>query len=374
RMQGWNTVHVTSAKQGVTAEARETSRGFEFYRTPPTTAAWTRLPSCGQLAVVTSLRPRIRGIIAAERPVLVHVHSPCLNALAALPVAAAAGIPVVYEIRAIWEDGAVDSGSCREGDLRYRLSRWLETHACRKATRVVTISAALKREIEGRGIAGDRINVVPNSVDIERFTAAPQPYDAAEGARLGLSAGHTLGFIGTFFPYEGLEVLIRAVPALRARLPQVKVLLVGDGPEMASLQELAQNLGVGEAVVFTGRVDHASVERYYSLVDILVYPRVSKRVTELVTPLKPLEAMAQRKFVVASDVGGHREMIEDGETGVLFSPGDPKALAEACLGILEDRDGALPLLDRARHYVESERDWKRNARLYDDVYERCIGR
>jgi glycosyltransferase involved in cell wall biosynthesis len=131
-------------------------------------------------------------------------------------------------------------------------------------------------------------------------------------------------------------------------------------------------LGLADAVVFTGRVPHAEVARYYDLVDAFVYPRLSMRLTDLVTPLKPLEAMAQGRLVVASDVGGHRELIRDGETGVLFRAGDAAALARAVESLFANRDRWPALQAAGRRFVEQERNWRASVARYEAVYARAI--
>ncbi len=203
----------------------------------------------------------------------------------------------VYEVRAFWEDAAVDQGTAREGDLRYRLTRASESHVFRRADHVFAICEGLRREIVGRGIPDGRVSVVPNAVVAQDF-AFRAPRDAALAARHGLQGAFVLGFIGSFYAYEGLDLLLRALPALAVRMPQVRVLLVGGGDEDARLRAQAQALGVADRVVFAGRVPHAEVQRYYDLVDVLaLYPRHPMRLTETVTPLKPLEAMAQGHHV-----------------------------------------------------------------------------
>jgi len=154
----------------------------------------------------------------------------------------------------------------------------------------------------------------------------------------------------------------------------VRLLLAGGGPEEAALHARAGELGVTDAVLFTGRVPHAQVSRYYSLVDVLVYPRHPMRLTDLVTPLKPLEAMALGRIVVASDVGGHRELISDGQTGFLFRAGDPTALSTRLREVLALRDGWDAMRLRARRFVEDQRSWKRSVAGYEALYDRVCGR
>jgi glycosyltransferase involved in cell wall biosynthesis len=120
--------------------------------------------------------------------------------------------------------------------------------------------------------------------------------------------------------------------------------------------------------VFTGRVPHSEVQRYYDLIDVLAYPRHSMRLTELVTPLKPLEAMAQGRVLAASDVGGHRELIEDGRTGVLFKADDAGALADALLRLFAEPQRWAELRANGRRFVEAERNWAGSVARYRDVY------
>jgi glycogen synthase len=369
RRLGWRTAHITSAKQGPSASPTETVSGLDFYRTQPS-GRFGKIPVLGQYSIVSTLRKRLAQIHRHDPPSLLHVYSPCLNGLAALSLARRLHIPLIYEVRALWEDGAVDSGAAREGDARYRLSRMLETHVCRRADRIVTICEGLRTELIGRGLDPARIAVVPNSVDVERFTGGSPATTGALG--LDVTPGKTFGFIGSFFPFEGLEVLLRAVPLILAQEPKARFVIVGDGPDGNRIRELVATLNLGGSVILTGRVPHADVMRYYDLLDVMIYPRVSKRITELVTPLKPLEAMARRKLVVASDVGGHREMVFPGQNGVLFKAGDPLSLAEACLRLLKRPEDWDLLRDNAKTYIREHRSWERNINLYDQLYRQLL--
>jgi PEP-CTERM/exosortase A-associated glycosyltransferase len=373
RALGWETFHVTGAKQNAGAQLEDEVDGLHFYRTPARPGALAALPVFNQMQVIDGLTARLSEIIPIIKPDVLHAHSPALNAIAALRAGKKFGIPVVYEVRAFWEDAAVDHGTASPNGLRYRLTRALETHALKRADAVTTICEGLRRDIVARGIAADKVTVIPNAVDIDKF-AVGGVADQALKTDLGLQGTRLIGFIGSFYAYEGLDILLRAVPALTAGRPDLRILLVGGGPEDARLRQLAQTLGIVDKVVFTGRVPHDQVPRYYDLLDVLVYPRMSMRLTDLVTPLKPLEAMAQGRVLAASDVGGHLELIVDGKTGVLFKADDPQALADK-VGQLLDSDSAWPALRAAgRHYVESERNWTASVRRYQAVYGRLTGR
>ncbi|GAO34860.1 glycosyl transferase family 1 [Sulfuricella sp. T08] len=367
RALGWETFHLTSEKQINCDVLEEDVDGLHFYRTPKHAGILSRMPGLNPAAVMQSLAHRLREMIAIVKPDILHAHSPVLTALPALRVGHALGLPVVYEVRAFWEDAAADHGTAKEGSMRYRLTRAMETYAFKRVDAVTTICEGLRSDIVARGIPSDKVTVIPNAVDIEKFSIGGAS-DEALKAQLGLAGARVLGFIGSFYAYEGLDLLLTALTRILDQAPDVRVLLVGGGPQDEALKQQARQLGIADKVVFTGRVPHSEVNRYYDLVDVLVYPRHSMRLTELVTPLKPLEAMAQGRLFVASDVGGHNELIRDGETGVLFKAGDPQSLADKVLGLLQST-GQWPALKQAgRRFVETERNWKASVARYQAVY------
>jgi PEP-CTERM/exosortase A-associated glycosyltransferase len=330
------------------------------------------LPGLREVTGIRHLALKIEEVVARERPDILHAHSPSLNGAAALRVAERHGIPLVYECRAFWEDAAVDHGTAREGGLRYRLTRAHETRIFRAADAVTCICEGLRGDILGRGVEPDKVTVIPNAVDIDAFNVERRR-DQALAAELGIADAPVIGFIGSFYAYEGLALALDALVLLRARMPQVRLLLVGGGPQEANLRARVEQLGLAGATVFAGRVPHSEVSRYYDLVDAFVYPRLSMRLTDLVTPLKPLEAMAQGRLVVASDVGGHRELIRDGETGVLFRAGDAGALADAVFGLFAHRERWPGLQACGRRFVEQDRNWEASVARYEPVYRRLLG-
>lgn len=371
RKLGWDTFHLTSPKQGETSVPFEDVDGFRFYRTPVAGGTLAGLPVGKELALMNELEARLEDVASEVRPDIIHAHSPVLNAFPAIKVARKLGIPVVYEIRAFWEDAAVDHGTTTEGSLRYRATRRLETRAIKQVDHVFTICEGLRSDIAARGIQADKITVIPNAVDVESFAVGGVPDDALR-EQLGLSACTVVGFIGSFYAYEGLDLLLDALPLILFRLPDVRLLLVGGGPQEQALKEQAKRLGLEDKVVFSGRVPHSEVQRHYDLIDVLAYPRHSMRLTELVTPLKPLEAMAQGRLLVASDVGGHRELIRDGETGMLFSAGSATSLAETIMKLLVKREYWTEMREAGRHFVEQERTWATSVANYREPYFRLL--
>jgi PEP-CTERM/exosortase A-associated glycosyltransferase len=372
RRMGWETFHLTSPKHSAPSAPEEDVDGLHFYRTLLRPGA-ARMPGVGEMAQMRATARRLEDVARRVRPDVLHAHSPVLTALPALWVGRRLGIPVVYEVRAFWEDAATDHGTAREGGNRYRLTRAIETFALRRAQAVTTICEGLRSDIVARGIPREKVTVIPNAVDIEKFTFGAEADDGLK-QQLGLAGSVVLGFIGSFYAYEGLALLLEALPQILAANPRVRVLLVGGGPQEARLRQLCATLGLEQSVVFAGRVPHGEVQRYYDLVDVLVYPRLSMRLTELVTPLKPLEAMAQGRMLVASDVGGHRELIRDGETGMLFKAGDAHALTAIVLALLADQQHWERMRVAARSFVESERNWAGSVSRYRGVYHQILGR
>ena len=366
RARGWNTLHVTTPKQGRSTLEGEDVGEWHFHRTPSE-------GNEGPLAQMKLTAARLQQIVRESKPDVIHAHSPVLNALPALWVGRRARVPVVYEVRAFWEDAAVDHGSTTEGSLRYRTTRAMESFALRRADHVTTICEGLRSDMVARGISEDRIEVIPNAVDVSAFNYGALP-DPELRRSLGLDGALVLGFCGSFYAYEGIALLIEAAHRMLPRHPNLRVLLVGGGPQEENLKAQVARLGMTQQVIFTGRVPQADVQRYYDLIDVLAYPRLSMRLTELVTPLKPLEAMAQGRMFVASDVGGHRELVRDGVTGFLFPAGDPEALERALEAMLARREQWPQIREQARRFVESERTWTSSVARYVDVYKSALNR
>ncbi len=371
RVMGWQTFHLTSAKhQGAILDV-ENIDGFEFFRTRPSSNFFSGLPILNQLIIVRSLEKRIDEVIKEVNPDVLHAHSPALNGLAAVRAGRRNRIPVVYECRAFWEDAAVDHGTSNEGGLRYRMTKALETYVFRHANAVTTICEGLRGDIISRGIAANKVKVIPNAVDIERFTFGVEA-DNDLRITLHLDGKKVLGFIGSFYAYEGLPLLLDAMPTMIKHSPDIRLLLVGGGPQEALIKKKVTELDLENEVIFTGRVPHDQVQAYYNQVDVFVYPRLAMRLTNLVTPLKPLEAMAQGRLVVASDVGGHKELIRDRQNGYLFKAGDADDLAQTVTGLLSEEEKWPELKRAGRQYVETERNWQVSVANYQSVYPELV--
>jgi PEP-CTERM/exosortase A-associated glycosyltransferase len=353
-----------------TDQGAEVLDGLAFWRTP---GIATGAPPFREWREIAALADRIVAIAQDWRPDVIHAHSPALCGMAALRAARRLGVPLVYEIRAFWEDAAVGNGTGTDRSWRYWLTRQIENRVIAGASAIVTICSGLKDDLVVRGVGADRITIMPNGVDLALF-GTPLARDAALAEELGLGHGPVIGFLGSFYPYEGLDDLIAAMPAIVARHRDARLLLVGGGPAGAALRAQAQDSPAAGAIRFVGRVPHHDVDRYYALTDVVCYPRKAMRLTDLVTPLKPLEAMAQGKLVAASAVGGHRELIEHGVTGTLFAPDDPAALAAAMNALLHERGAWDERRAVARSFVERAHDWGQNVQRYLPVYQAVLAR
>jgi PEP-CTERM/exosortase A-associated glycosyltransferase len=320
------------------------------------------------LAEMYWLRQRILEVARIERAELIHAHSPILAGLPAWMAARQLGLGCVYEMRSLWEDGAVEKGDIHERSLRYRLTRGAETFLTRRVDAVVCICEGLRRDLSARGLPAERLHVVPNGVDVARFV--PRPADVATRARLGLQGRTVVGYIGTFFGWEGVVDLVEALARLIGQgRNDLAGLIVGAGTTYEACREIAQRHGLADRILHPGHVAAGEVEQLYSIMDVLAYPRRRLRVTELVTPLKPLEAMAMEKAVIGSDVGGIRELIRDGVTGVLHRSGDVGDLAAKIVFLADDPNLRRTLGRQARAWVSEQRDWKDIIPRYVPIYE-----
>jgi glycogen(starch) synthase len=359
---------ITGLRHDAEGPPVETAEGLTFHRTP---GAPSGPPALREWREIAALAKSIDALVRDWRPDVIHAHSPALSGMAALRAARRHGLPLVYEIRAFWEDAAVGNGTGRENSLKYRLTRELENRVIAGADRVVTICRGLHDDLLARGLAAGKLAIMPNGVDLALF-GSPLPRDHALARDLDLGDGPVIGFIGSFYEYEGLDVLVDAMPALLAAQPGARLLMVGGGPVADDVRARAMASPAAEAIRFVGRVPHREVDRYYSLCDVMAYPRKASRLTELVTPLKPLEAMAQGKLVAASAVGGHRELIAGGRTGTLFAPDDPADCARALAGLLARPEDWPAMRAAAREHVAQRHDWARNVTRYRAIYHPLV--
>ncbi|USR41526.1 glycosyltransferase family 4 protein [Ectopseudomonas hydrolytica] len=301
------------------------------------------------------------------RPAVIHAASNYEAALPALIAARRLGLPFCYEVRGLWEYTASSKKAGWEQTERFALDRMLEAHTAAHADKVFTLTKALATELVRRGVAEERIELLPNAVNLEFFK--PLEPDRALAQQLGLGPDtFVCGYVGSVVKYEGLDDLITAMPALLRRVPDSRLLVVGDGDELANLREQAARLGVSAQVIFTGRVSHAEVTRYFSLLSAIALPRKPYTVCKLVSPLKPFEAMAMRVPLVVSDVDALGEIFEQGETALLHRAGDANSLAEAMIRLAESPALRQRLADNAFTQVSRHGQWSQVIRPLGEFY------
>jgi len=340
--------------------------GIPYHRLLP----W-RMPSRADKTAALGLELAAR-LTEQLRPAVLHAASNYANAMIALALGERYGLPVVYEVRGFWEDTWLSrhpKGTDLASSELYRRNRDLETRCMLAADLVVTLGEAMREEIVARGVPAGKVLIVPNAVSQEFLR--PLPDAGALRNELGIKPGeYVVGEVSSLVPHEGIGTLLEATRVLRERGLPVRALIVGDGPERPALQRQAADLGLGEAAIFTGRVPAAKVREFHALLDVFVVPRTPDRVCQLVTPLKPVEAMASGLCVVTSEVRALAEIIKPDVTGALTIPQDPVALADSLELLVCSPDIRKKLGDNAREWVARDRTWAHNAARYRDAYAR----
>ena len=381
RAMGWDPRVVTSGQHPNGNAMKETIAGTEYRRTAA--PGNQRVPFAKEWALMKRLERQVYDAARDFRPDLIHAHSPVLVGLPGLRVARRLGIPMVYEIRDLWENASVDRGRFAAGSPLYKIARGLDSYVIRNAGAVVTICELLKAEIAPRAGKPDKVHVIANGVDTDAFS--PQDSSKALKERWGLLDKEVILYAGTFQPYEGLDLLIHAMSEVVRVRPRAHLVIVGGsagfagGAEAASPEENAllsavRESGVTSHVTFTGRIPHADVKAMYAVADVLCYPRRMTLTTALTTPLKPLEGMAMAKPVIVSDVGAMRELVSDGVTGLVFKAGDVRDLAAKCIALLSDVPLQRRLGTAARDWVVRERQWPSLVAGYRTVYSTLLDR
>ena len=315
----------------------------------------------------------LRALVDVHRPSLLQPTTNYLNGQIALSVGEHSGIPVVYEVRGFLEETWRSvMGETITDSERYQRTKAIETEIMRRAAGVVTLSETMRADILARGgVDPDKVVVIPNAVDVERFH--PGPRDEALAASLGIEPDEAVvGYISSLTSYEGIPYLLDAISRLRADGRRVRGLVVGDGKEREALEAIVAGdplLADGGAIL-TGRVPHDDIEGYYRLIDVFVVPRTNDRVSRLVTPLKPYEAMAMARPIVVSAVPALQEIVDDGQTGRTFAVEDAAALAAVVAELLDDPAQRERLGSAARTWVSDHRTWAQNGQRYLELYRR----
>lgn len=301
---------------------------------------------------------------AESKPALVIGASNYLTGLMAMIAARRLGIPFAYEVRGWWEITKASRSTRFRRSEGFRVQRRMEIETARAADHVFALNAPMVRRLVEDGVDPKRITLFPNSCDSAQFV--PVPRDEAIASTLGIPPKvSVIGYVGSFVDYEGLDDLAIACAELKRRGRQFRLLLVGNedamnsglGPVSNAILKAAQKGSFADWLIMPGRVPHDEVATYYSLIDIATFPRKPWPVCELIPPMKPIEALAMGKAVVTSNVGALEELIQNGETGLLYEKSNNTALADALDRLILDPSFAGRLGRNGREWVLSERRW-----------------
>jgi glycosyltransferase involved in cell wall biosynthesis len=296
----------------------------------------------------------------------VHSASNYPNGLAAAIAGKTKGARSIYEVRGLWHLSRATRRPFLDGSQRFKYEELMEVEAMNASDCVVALSEALADRMLSWGVDAEKITVVPNAVDTDRF----KPLEPDESLRRELELGDSLvvGFVGSLQEYEGLDLLVEAASRLSAQGVKITVLIVGDGRSLGKLAASVRAHRVGEQVKLLGRVPFEEVSRYYSIFDVCAFPRKDYEVCKLIPPLKILEAMAMAKPVIVSDLAPLLEMVTPGKTGLAFRVGNAASLAEALASLAEDSEARKEIGRQGRNWVSENRSWRRIAKLYLPLY------
>lgn len=365
---GHEVVVLTSPSQAAPA-IEETIAGVQYRRSRYSRLEQALVARGAKHAVFGRAIARRLGELLDEQACdLVHAHTPFTVARAVMREAGRRGLPWVYEKRNLWEESARERGKASGRWPWYNLSRALDLAVTQRAGAVCTITEALKADTIARGVPAAKVFVVGNGVDTDAFVPMAAPADLRALCLRGGSLA--IGFVGSFFRFEGLPLLVEAFEALHREHPGARLVLVGDGEDKARVETLVAERGLQDCVWLTSRVPHAKVNEFCAAMDVMVYPRLRSPLTDMISPLKPLEPMAMARCVIGSNVGGIRELVRDGQTGLLFQAGSQRDLQGKLAMLMTGEVDAAALGARAREFVVAHRQWRDMARCYEAAY-RC---
>ncbi|MFN7928764.1 MAG: glycosyltransferase [Blastocatellia bacterium] len=327
------------------------------------------IPALRHEAYIAALTKRIIHVAQECEADLIHAHSPAVNGLAARRAAKKLRKPWLYELRYYEQDAAVDSGQTTYYSLRYKFARWLEERTLRQADLAITTSTSMQKELLARGFSSRKLLEVPEGIDTRVFHPRPPDPDLIE--RHQLEGKTVIGFIGSFYKYEGLERLMTVMHYLLRERRDIKLILAGTGEVEAYLRTRVPREW-SDHFIFTGRIEQEEILRYYSVIDICVYPRLSTRMTELTTSIRPLEAMSMERAVIGSNVGGMAELIRHNKTGFVVETDDKVTLGATISHLVRNPEERRAIGKRARAQIIRQRDWANIALRYADIYQRVL--
>ncbi len=303
---------------------------------------------------------------------VIHSASNFGNGIAGIMAARRAGIKSVYELRGFWHLSRVAKVPEFRNSYWFNYYQLMESAAATQADGVVALSQVMKDKLIDWGVNSEKITVIPNAVDINKFQ--PRQPDESLRKKWGLEGRFVIGFIGSLNEYEGIDLLIHAVAGLVGEVENIRVLIVGDGSAKEGLEKLVESVNMKQHIIFTGLVPFSDVIDYYALSDVCVFPRKANEVCQYVPPLKLLEAMAMAKPVVVSALPPLLETVKHEETGLVCKSDDVGSLQQALLRVYRDNDLGDRLGKTARDWVKANRQWSMVSQKYLEVYQKLFSR
>ncbi|KIL43162.1 glycosyltransferase [Jeotgalibacillus campisalis] len=309
----------------------------------------------------------IKSIHKKENINVVHIHSPWLVALPAIIFCKLNRVSSIYEIRGFWEDTNVSTGKMKENSIKYKIIKKIESFCVSNADARVAISKNIIKDLNSRIGHNKEFQHIPNGVDIAEIKTK------LKAKTSNITDDFVIGYISSIRELEGIQILLEAAEKIVSKYSNIKILIVGDGEYLNNLKSLTRSLGIQDNVEFTGKVKHEDISYYYNVIDIFVIPRISKRVNHIVTPLKPYEALAYKKAIISSDVGGLKEIFTDQENALLFKADSPIDLADKIKELYEDNKLKNYLEVNGLKYAENH-DWGVITDKYQEVYDKFVER
>ena len=307
------------------------------------------------------------------KPSVIHAASNHSVGFSAAMVARALGIPFVYEMRGLWALSRAAKDPIYRQQDRFQLEMALEKHVALAADHVIVITDGLRAQLIDWGIPEEKISLAPNGVDTSRFKVQKRHQKLEQ--ELMLNGKIVIGYVGSLLKYEGLDYLLDAVATFPDQLKKnIAVLIVGDGEHRKVLEQQTKHHHLEQIVKFVGRVPLEEVSSYYSLIDISPFPRISAEVCEMISPLKPLEAMAMGSVVLASNVRAIAEHVIPGRNGILFEKESSTDLARKLKHLISNPDEITDLSIQARDWVENRRNWPLITSFIENVYDYVLNK
>ena len=300
-------------------------------------------------------------IIKEEQPHIIHAHATFYCALTALFLSKKFNIPVIYEVRSLWEEREKKQAKSFPKRIVLKAITNLETFCMRKADKVIVINKELEKEISLRGVKN--ISIIPNGVNTSLI-------NVQSTEKIGITEDIVFGYVGSISPIEGLDLLAKASKELESENLNFSVRIYGDGVFLEPLKQLVRQLDL-KNFYFLGKLKSEKISEAYRTIDVIVNPRLKSKISDTVTPLKPLEAMAYKKLVIASNVGGMRELIDDNINGLLFDSDNLTSLKKVLKQVIE-KGIDNEIVDNGFSHVLNNKSWKQNAKKYFNIYKKII--